>query len=90
MGGMWGTRNGLLSGLYDKIITYYHNNKHRVFPFGIDQAFLAEVVYPTVRFNALVHDEFFEKKPFPSGNFFGRTNSYFVGQAFEADGTPCT
>ncbi len=33
---------------------------------GIDQKFLAEVIYPLAKYQSLVHDEFFVKQTFPS------------------------
>ena len=49
--------------------------------YQVDQNFLRDVVYPIVKDRALVHDEFFEKRPFPS-DAPPRTNNYFVGQAY--------
>jgi hypothetical protein len=45
----------------------------------VDQNFLREKIYPIVKNNSLVHDEFFEKKPFPKP----RIDRTFVGQAFD-------
>lgn len=77
LGGTWGCRNGILKGLSDKIKEYKkgeYDNKYQV-----DQNFLKEIVYPIVRYKAMVHDEFFERKPFPTK----RKNKYdFVGQVF--------
>ena len=53
-----------------------YDNKYQV-----DQIFLKDVVYPEVVNKALVHDEFFEKKPFPS-NAQPRSPHYFVGQVY--------
>jgi hypothetical protein len=39
------------------------------------------MIYPVVKDKAMVHDEFFENKPFPK-NAPKRTNEYFVGQVY--------
>ena len=79
LGGMWGARNGILKGIKDEITNYdkkSFDNKYQV-----DQNFLRDVVYPKVKDNAIVHDEFFEGKPFPK-KAKARTTSYFVGQVY--------
>jgi hypothetical protein len=78
LGGMWGARNGILRGISKKISEYYKGNFWQV-----DQNFLREIVYPVVKDRAMVHDEFFEKKPFP----LYRQPREFVGKAFNADDT---
>ena len=62
LGGMWGSRNGLLLGLVEKIKEYKDIYNHA---YQIDQNFLREVVYPHVKDDSMVHDEFFAKAPFP-------------------------
>jgi hypothetical protein len=47
--------------------------------YGTDYVFFKQVLYPQVKDAALVHDPFFEKKPFPSK----RVNYEFVGQVFD-------
>lgn len=79
LGGMWGARNGLLKGIKNAIASYNprdFNNKYQV-----DQNFLREMVYPKVKDRAMVHDEFFEKKPFPKLGP-ARTPINFVGQVY--------
>jgi hypothetical protein len=73
LGGMWGCRNGILNDIESEIIKYNKGNFWQV-----DQNFLRDVIYPTVKNNSLVHDEFFDKKPFPTK----REPKRFVGQAF--------
>jgi hypothetical protein len=79
LGGMWGVRNGLLSDIKDDIKKYVKGDFWQV-----DQNFLKEIVYPKVKNNTFVNDEFFEKKPFPTN----RKNKYFVGQAFNEKNIP--
>ena len=76
LGGMWGVRRGLLIGMTSAIKEYTKGDFWQV-----DQNFLKEKVYPAIINKALVHDEFFEKKPFPTP----RVSRRFVGQAFDAD-----
>jgi hypothetical protein len=80
LGGMWGCRNGILKGISEWVEDYTKGDFWQV-----DQNFLREVVYPKVQNNAIVHDEFFEKKPFPTK----RKPREFVGQAFNGDNTEC-
>jgi hypothetical protein len=78
LGGMWGVRNGLLKGIKDMIANYHtgvYDNKYQV-----DQNFLREIIYPLVKDHSIVHDEYFERKPFPTP----RENLQdFVGQVYD-------
>jgi hypothetical protein len=76
LGGMWGARNGILSGVKDMIHDYNKGNYWQ-----IDQEFLRDTIYPIVKGRAYVHDPFFERKPFP----FPRNDKHFVGQAYSGD-----
>jgi hypothetical protein len=76
LGGMWGARNGILSGIKDMIHNYTKGDYWQ-----IDQEFLKDVIYPIVKDRAYVHDPFFERKPFP----FPRNDKHFVGQAYSGD-----
>ena len=80
LGGMWGARNGILKGIGLKILNYAKGNFWQV-----DQNFLREIIYPVVKDRAMVHDEFFDKQPFPSK----RISRDFVGKAFNCDDTEC-
>lgn len=79
LGGMWGAKRGVLSDMKDLLDQTKKDNYWQ-----IDQEFLKEYVYERVKRDALVHDEFFEKNPFPST----RTNKYFVGMAFDENDIP--
>jgi hypothetical protein len=76
LGGMWGVRNGFLLGMRQAIGDYTKGDFWQV-----DQNFLKEVVYPHIINSVCVHDEFFQKIPFPTV----RTPKHFVGQAFDVD-----
>tara|TARA_Y100000361_G_scaffold154347_1_gene179826 strand:+ start:6855 stop:7481 length:627 start_codon:yes stop_codon:yes gene_type:complete len=78
LGGMWGVRNGLLNGIKDMIAHYEtgkYDNKYQV-----DQNFLREIVYPLVKDHSIVHDEYFERKPFPTPR---KNLQDFVGQVYD-------
>ena len=79
LGGMWGAKNGILEGIRGWVADYDTGDFHQ--KYQVDQNFLRDVVYPIVKDRALVHDEFFENKPFPS-DAPPRTNNYFVGQVY--------
>jgi len=73
LGGMWGSRNGILNGIKDMIANYKKGDYWQV-----DQEFLTSIVYPLVKDRCHINDPFFEKKPFP----FPRNDKHFVGQAY--------
>lgn len=73
LGGMWGSKKNVIPNMKNMIDEYIKGNFWQV-----DQNFLREKVYPHVRLDSLVHDEYFEHKPFPKP----RENKTFVGQAF--------
>jgi len=73
LGGMWGSKKGVTPNIKQQIETYVKGDFWQV-----DQNFLRDIIYPIVKNNSLVHDEFFDKKPFPTK----REPKRFVGQAF--------
>ena len=79
LGGMWGVRGNILANMEGMIGDYVKGDFWQV-----DQNFLREMIYPIIKDNAMVHDEYFEKKPFPSA----RAPKRFVGQAFREDDKP--
>lgn len=85
LGGMWGVRNGLLKGITQLIEEHDYRNFDD--KYQVDQNFLREVVYPMVRGRAMVHDEFFEKQPFPQ-HAIARHDHYFVGQVYDDKDQP--
>jgi protein O-GlcNAc transferase len=83
LGGMWGCRNGILDNIKGMIHDYdmgEYSNKYQV-----DQNFLREAVYPIVKDKSMVHDEFFEKKPFPTPKI---NSQDFVGQVYDENEVP--
>lgn len=81
LAGMWGAKKGILNDVKKMIETYQMTNY-----MGIDQKFLAEIIYPMVYQNSMVHDEYFEKKAFPTKSG-SRDEAHFVGQAYSGDGS---
>jgi hypothetical protein len=79
LGGMWGVRAPLLSNMKDLIREYVKGDFWQV-----DQNFLREVVYQKVAPFSIVHDEFFQKIPFPTP----RVGKEFVGLAFDENDVP--
>ena len=73
LGGMWGSKKGVTPNIKQQIESYIKGDFWQV-----DQNFLRDIIYPIVKNNSLVHDEFFEHIPFPSK----REPKRFVGQAF--------
>jgi hypothetical protein len=74
LGGMWGSKKGVIINMKELIDEYVKGNFWQV-----DQNFLREKIYPIIRLDSIVHDDYFENKPFPKH----RENKTFVGQAFD-------
>ena len=79
LGGMWGAKSGSIPEMKSLISEYSKGNFWQV-----DQNFLREKIYPMVRRNSYVHDEFFEKKPFPTKRKEGVDSNgnpkHFIGE----------
>jgi hypothetical protein len=73
LGGMWGVKEDALKDMVKMIGNYVKGDFWQV-----DQNFLKQKIYPIINNDKIVHDEFFEKKPFPTK----RETKRFVGQAF--------
>jgi protein O-GlcNAc transferase len=74
LGGMWGCKFPILKNM-KKLINEYAKGEF----WQVDQNFLREKIYPLIKNDAIVHDDFFAKKPFPKR----REPNRFVGQAFD-------
>ena len=74
LGGMWGAKKPILQDMNYLINAYDKKNFWQ-----IDQNFLRDVIYPRVSYTTCVHDEFFEKKRFPSK----RKGLEFIGQVYD-------
>lgn len=73
LGGMWGVKAPLLRNIKNLMSQFEKGNFWQV-----DQNFL-KLLYPHVAQYAMVHDDFFEKKPWP----LPRNGLEFVGQVFD-------
>ena len=78
LGGMWGVKKGKIKNI--KSLIQEHKHKYQ-----IDQEFLRDIIYPLIKDDCVVHDEFFEKKSFPTLSGV-RDPRYFVGQAYDGNG----
>jgi hypothetical protein len=80
LGGMWGARNGILKNIIPIINQYNKGNFWQV-----DQNFLREKIYPIIKDNSFIHDEFMKfenwSKSFPNE----RKNKEFVGDVFDSN-----
>jgi hypothetical protein len=74
LGGMWGAKAGTISNIQELINDFNQTNEY-----GTDYKFFAEMVVPRLNDNIMVHDEFFDRHPFP----VERQNYEFVGQVFD-------
>ena len=79
LGGMWGVKGDILQDMPSLIKEWKLSDYWQV-----DQDFLKDIIYPRIVDNSMVHDEYFEHKPFPTK----RKEKYFVGQAFDANCEP--
>ena len=79
LGGMWGCKYPALKDMNTLIDDYTKGDFWQV-----DQNFLRDVVYNKIKNNCMVHDEFFEREPFPSS----RVDKNFVGMAYDQDDNP--
>jgi hypothetical protein len=79
LGGMWGVRGGVLSGILDDIAAWPRGDHWQT-----DQEFLAAVIAPRLRPVWIEHDEYFARRPFPTP----RRGRGFVGQPFDEHDRP--
>ena len=77
LGGMWGAKKGTCDNI-KKLIEEFGGTDQ----YGTDYAFFVEKVLPTLKPEQIMtHDEFFDKKPFPTK----RINYEFVGEVYDKD-----
>ena len=79
LGGMWGCKRGALPEMSELI-----NSIKKEDFWQVDQIFLRDYVYPLVKDNSMVHDEFFEHHPFPTE----RSGLEFVGEVYDENDNP--
>lgn len=74
LGGMWGIKKAFSQSIKELIMNFNAQNKY-----GTDYEFLGNVLFPLLKNNSFVHDEFFDGKCFPTK----RIGLEFVGQVFD-------
>lgn len=74
LGGMFGIKKNTINNLADLLDNYSKQDYWQV-----DQDFLRHSIYPLIYNNTVVHDPFFENKPFPTK----RKNHEFVGEVYD-------
>lgn len=74
LGGMWGYKK---NPKYNMKAIFDRANK--INQYGTDYQFFAETLFLEIAEDKLTHDDFFEKKPFPTV----RENQEFVGEVFD-------
>ena len=79
LGGMWGCRNGVLTGIKDMIDNYDKGELDD--KWQVDQMFLKEVIYPLIKNKALEHDHH-RLNNFPR---IPRHPQFFIGQAYDGN-----
>ena len=81
LAGMWGLKKKGFKLNMSKMLSIYSNTEQ----YHYDQIFLNDYIWKYYSDDYIIHDEFFNKKPFPTA----RNGLQFVGQVFdENDNTP--
>ena len=81
LAGMWGLKKKGFNLNMSKMLSIYSNTEQ----YHYDQIFLNDYIWKYYSDDYIIHDEFFNKKPFPTA----RNGLQFVGQVFdENDNTP--
>jgi hypothetical protein len=81
LAGMWGMKHGKIN--ITKMVNEFIKDKSDYY--GIDQKFLQNI-YSLFINDRTIHDEFFEKKPFP----ISRKNGRFIGERINVNEEPLT
>jgi len=79
LGGMWGVKNPKLKRMRKMIDKFEKGDYYQT-----DQQFLSKMIFPLISNDCMVHDEFFDKKPFP----LPRPGKQFVGEPFDENENP--
>jgi len=74
LAGMFGLKCGIIKDITDKLNNFQLDEQYHY-----DQIFIHKYIYPFIKNNCVIHDEFFEKKPFSTK----RINYQFVGEVFD-------
>jgi hypothetical protein len=79
LGGMWGIKKSVKYDMKSMLDDFKQNKITN--RYGTDYDFLGGILYPLIKDDSVIHDEFFGGKPFPTK----RENLQFVGQVFDQD-----
>jgi protein O-GlcNAc transferase len=79
LAGMFGLKGGKIKNI--RSLLSLHDEEEQ---YHYDQIFLQRYIYPLIEGDVLVHDSFFENKPFPTS----RKELEFVGQVFDENDNP--
>lgn len=74
LGGMWGMKYNNKYDMKNLLNSFSKSDRY-----GTDYEFFINSLYPLIKDDKIVHDEFFEKKPFPTP----RLGTEFVGDVFD-------
>jgi hypothetical protein len=78
MAGMFGVKNNILKNIDVLMSSYDKKNFYLV-----DEYFLRDIIYPIIKDDVMVHDEFFNYEPFRKPFPIARIGQEFVGEAFD-------
>ena len=81
-GGMWGVRRTANVNFRELATQFLKNFRGRSADIGIDQNFLAEMIWPTARENCVIHDSSRDDLPFTDGPLTGDHDLNHVGRQF--------
>lgn len=81
LGGMWGCKKDTITNMKELISSYNPENFWQS-----DQIFLRKIIYPLIKNNVMVHDEFLNYESFKLKNKVERNPLHFIGQAYDGDG----
>ena len=79
LGGMWGCRKGSVENMPDLLDRYYRDSYGGFSAVANDQDFLYKEIWPIARQDYVVHDPYFENKPFPDNT---KEVKDYVGKPF--------
>ena len=74
LGGMWGYKKNSKYNLKESFSQFGPKDHY-----GTDYVFFKQILFPLIGKDKITHDEFFEKKPFPTT----RHNQEFVGEIYD-------
>ncbi len=86
MGGVWGATNALISRInYDELLDSFSRMTY-VNMYATDQEFLARVIYPLIKDNVCIHDDWYrfpDEKPCKIPHV--RVGNEYIGMPYEVD-----